>query len=75
MSGVLNFVIGEGLSTEHYQSLKDLLRNGLGVSCGKGAIYLSPLIDSPKKRELLPLVEEAKNVSSMPVYIYLIQRL
>lgn len=70
-----NFVIGEGLSAQHYQCLKDLLREAPAASCRKGAIYLSPLIDSPKKRELLPLVEEIKNVSSMPVYIYLIQRL
>ncbi|MBA2883264.1 radical SAM superfamily enzyme YgiQ (UPF0313 family) [Desulfosalsimonas propionicica] len=70
-----NFVIGEGLSPEHYQSLKDLLGEAPAESCGKGVIYLSPLIDSPKKWELLPLVEEVKNVSRMPVYIYLIQRL
>lgn len=70
-----NFVIGEGLSPEHYQSLKDLLGDESVASFGKGVIYLSPLIDSPKKRELLPLVEEVKNVSGMPVYIYLIQRL
>lgn len=70
-----NFVIGEGLSSEHYQSLKYLLGDAPADSCGKGAIYLSPLIDSPKKRELLPLIKEVKNVSSMPVYVYLIQRL
>ena len=70
-----NFVIGEGLSAEHYQSLKELLRDAPVTSRCKGAIYLSPLKDSPKKRELLPLINEIKNQSKMPVYIYLIQRL
>lgn len=70
-----NFVIGEGLSAEHYQSLKNLLRDAPSATWGKGVIYLSPLIDSPKKRELLPLVTEVKNAISMPVYMYLIQRL
>jgi hypothetical protein len=70
-----NFVIGEGLPGEHYHSLKALLRDETAISGGKGSIYLSPLKDSPKKRELLPLVNEIKAQSKMPVYIYLIQRL
>jgi radical SAM superfamily enzyme YgiQ (UPF0313 family) len=70
-----NFVIGEGLPAEHYHSLKELLRDATVISGGKGSIYLSPLKDSPKKRELLPLVNEIKEQSKLPVYIYLIQRL
>ena len=70
-----NFVIGEGLSVEHYQSLKELLRDAPVISGGKGGIYLSPLKDSPKKRELLPLINEIKDQSKIPVFIYLIQRL
>jgi Radical SAM superfamily len=70
-----NFVIGEGLPAEHYHSLKALLRDEAVISGGKGSIYLSPLKDSPKKRELLPLVNEIKEQSKMPVYIYVIQRL
>ncbi len=70
-----NFVIGEGLSDDHYQSLKELLRDSMAASDSKGAIYLSPLKDSPKKRELLPMVNEIKDQSKIPVYIYLIQRL
>jgi hypothetical protein len=70
-----NFVIGDGLSDQHYHSLKELLREAPVIPPGKGAIYLSPLMDSPKKRELLPLVREIKDESQMPVYIYLIQRL
>ena len=70
-----NFVIGKGLSTEHYESLKDLLQTASVASRDKGAIYLSPLKDSPKKRELLPLVKDIKKKSRLPVYVYLIQRL
>jgi radical SAM superfamily enzyme YgiQ (UPF0313 family) len=70
-----NFVIGKGLSIEHYHSLKELLRNAPVTSRRKGAIYLSPLKDSPKKRELLPMINAIKDQSKMPVFIYLIQRL
>jgi len=70
-----NFVIGKGLSAKHYESLKELLQTASAASRDKGAIYLSPLKDSPKKRELLPLVKDIKKQSRLPVYVYLIQRL
>jgi radical SAM superfamily enzyme YgiQ (UPF0313 family) len=70
-----NFVIGKGLSHQHYQSIKELLREAPVTSKGKGTIYLSPLKDSPQKRELLPLINEIKEQSRIPVYVYLIQRL
>jgi len=70
-----NFLMGEQLSRDHYQSLIELLRDIPNPVRRKGAIYLSPLMDSPKKRELLPQFIEIKNQSRLPVYIYLIQRL
>ncbi len=70
-----NFLLGEPLSPEHYQSLAKLLHDVPAASRAKGAIYLSPLMDSPKKRELLPKFLEIKKQSRLPVYIYLIQRL
>ena len=70
-----NFLMGETLSPEHYQSLTELLRDASAPSNGKGAIYLSPIKDSPKKRELLPKFFEIKNQSQLPIYTYLIQRL
>ncbi len=70
-----NFVIGNGLSADHYQSLRELLRNTPVTSGRKGIVYLSPLKDSPKKRELLPIIHEIKDQSKIPVFIYLIQRL
>jgi hypothetical protein len=70
-----NFVVGNDLSAEHYRSLKELLRTAPATSHGKGVIYLSPLKDSLKRRELLPLVNDIKHQSTIPVYVYLIQRL
>ncbi len=70
-----NFLLGKELSPDHYQSLAELLHDAPVPSRGKGAIYLSPLKDSPKKRELLPLFFEIKKQSRIATYIYLIQRL
>jgi hypothetical protein len=70
-----NFIIGQTLSPEHYQSLARLLMDIPVPSHDKGAIYLSPIKDSPQKRELLPQFLEIKNQSRLPTYIYLIQRL
>jgi hypothetical protein len=70
-----NFVLGEELSDAHYGALKDLLRDAPANSRGRGGIYLSPLKDNPKKRELLPLVKEIQSCSKIPVFMYLIQRL
>jgi hypothetical protein len=70
-----NFLLGEHLSSDHYQSIAELLQNAARNSSGKGAIYFSPLKDSPKKRELLPQFLKIKNHSQLPTFIYLIQRI
>ncbi|MFO7753598.1 MAG: radical SAM protein [Desulfobacteraceae bacterium] len=70
-----NFVIGQGLPETHYESVKELLQDAPDIPGRKGGVYLSPLKDSPKKRELLPLIREIKDSSKLPVYVYLIQRL
>ncbi len=70
-----NFLMGEQLPSEHYQSLTELFRGAPVSSNGKGTIYMSPLKDSPKKRELLPKFLEIANQSPMSTFIYLIQRL
>jgi len=70
-----NFLIGTTLSPTHYQTLEELLGSAPKHPKGKGAIYLSPIKDSPKKRELLPQFLEIKKHSRLPTYIYLIQRL
>ncbi len=70
-----NFIAGDTLSPEHDNSLGDLLKHAGTAGQSKGAVYLSPLKDSPKKRELLPRFYEIKKESRLPVFIYLIQRL
>ena len=60
---------------DHTHSLVEMLRDVPDASDKKGAIYLSPLIDSPKKGELLNSFFEIKKMSRLPAYIYLIQRL
>jgi hypothetical protein len=70
-----NFIVGDDLSPEHEDSLAHLLKHADPNRKSKGAIYLSPLKDSPKKRELLPRFYETKKESRLPVFVYLIQRL
>ncbi len=70
-----NFIAGDKLSSEHDDSLADLLRHVDVKRKSKGAIYVSPLKDSPKKRELLTRFYKIKEESKLPVFVYLIQRL
>ena len=80
-----NFLLGDELPQAHYDSLSDVLSSAQGLCVGKGAIYLSPLMDrgpvgraamdSQKRRKLMQSFFEVKQVSRLPTYIYLIQRL
>ncbi len=70
-----NFLLGEHLSPDHYQSLIELIRSRLDRYHSKGAIYLSPLNTSRDHRKLLRKFVEIKNLSRLPTYLYLIQRL
>jgi Radical SAM superfamily len=70
-----NFIAGDNLSPEHDSSLGHLLKHADVKTKSKGAIYISPLKDSPKKRELLPRFYKIKKESRLPVFVYLIQRL
>ena len=70
-----NFIAGDNLSPGHDNSLALLLKHAGAKRKSKGAIYLSPLKDSPKKRELLPRFYTIKEESRLPVFVYLIQRL
>jgi radical SAM superfamily enzyme YgiQ (UPF0313 family) len=70
-----NFIAGDNLPPEHDSSLTHLLKHANAKKNSKGAIYLSPLKDSPKKRELLPRIYKIKEESRLPVFVYLIQRL
>lgn len=70
-----NFLLGDHLSALHYQTLVELIRNRLDRYYSKGAIYLSPLKTSRDNRKLLSKFVEIKNLSRLPTYLYLIQRL
>jgi len=70
-----NFLLGEQLAPDHNRSLAEFLGSVPDPFNSKGAIYLSPLINSQKKRELIQAFFEIKNQSRLPTYIYLIQRL
>ena len=79
-----NFLIGEQLSPDHYGSLGELLGSVPDALSKKGVIYLSPLMesrtrsllmDNEKRNDLMESFYEIKNISRLPVFIYLIQRL
>ena len=70
-----NFLLGDRLPPDHYQALIKLIRNRLDRYYSKGAIYLSPLNTSRDNRRLLRTFVEIKNLSRLPTYLYLIQRL
>jgi hypothetical protein len=74
-----NFIFGKDLPSSHFASLFDLIRDRSGPRC-KGALYLSPLMEGETKvqegkKEILRKFRKLKTESSLPVFIYLIQKL
>jgi hypothetical protein len=70
-----NFLLGEELSDDHHRSVTELLGGLPDEFRGRGAIYLSPLVTSHRRPDLLPTFFEMQQQSKLPTYIYLIQRL
>ena len=70
-----NFLMGESLPGGHYESIIDLIRNRLDGYYSKGAVYLSPLMSNPGGLKSQQTCMKTKNLSRLPVYLYLIQRL
>jgi hypothetical protein len=70
-----NFLLGDKLPEGHNQALMDLLQSVPDSARRKGCVYLSPLLESQKKPELLKTYFKIKEQSKLPAYIYLIQRL
>jgi hypothetical protein len=70
-----NFLIGDRLTAGHYRTLIDMVRCRLDRFYSKGGIYLSPLFSNRNDRDLLRTFFKVKNLSRLPVYLYLIQRL
>jgi hypothetical protein len=70
-----NFLLGGGLPAGHLDALTGLIRDRFEKPYSKGAVYLSPFGTEKDKDRLLATFLELKNLSRLPVYIYLIQRL
>jgi hypothetical protein len=70
-----NFILEDRLPPNHYRSLIELVRSRLDRFYSKGGLYLSPLNTSQSHRELISKFVEIKNLSRLPTYLYLIQRL
>ncbi len=70
-----NFVDSRDLPGAHQAAMVDLIRNSMDRFYGKGAIYLSPLNGGVKNVEMQKRFLEIKNLSRLPIYLYLIQRL
>jgi hypothetical protein len=71
----VNFVLGNGLPPGHYPSIIELVRSRLDGFYSKGGVYLSPLMSDHGGQELLKMFVKIKNLSRLPAYLYLIQRL
>jgi hypothetical protein len=71
----VNFLLGDRLPPKHDRSIVGLTRDRLEGFYSKGAVYLSPLMSAPRSAEILPTFVKIKNLSRLPVYLYLIQRL
>jgi tRNA A37 methylthiotransferase MiaB len=69
-----NFVLGGDLPSRHLEVIKTVLAEETTARDG-GAAYLSPLIGSSHRREILKEFREIKMSSPLPVFIYLAQRL
>jgi len=69
-----NFVLGGGLPPRHVEEIRTLLSEKFN-SKGKGVVYLSPLLGASYRRQILKEFREIKINSSLPVFIYLAQRL
>ncbi len=70
-----NFVIGDILCQNHYNSLLSLVRDRIPRTTGKGCIYLSPLENKDVSRWRLFDFYRFKRLSRLPLFLYLIQRL
>ena len=71
----VNFIIGDSLPPNHYQSLVELTVKHIDEFSNKGAIYISPLIKDRNKRELLRSFVKLKSMCRLPTFLYLIHRL
>ncbi len=70
-----NFLLGTTFSDPHRETLMTLLSELPESARKKGCVYLSPLVETQRREEVLPMFHEMKEKSVISVYVYLIQRL
>lgn len=70
-----NFLLGTTFSDAHHEALITNLGSLPESLCKSGCVYLSPLVETQHREDVLPMFHKIKNVSSLPAYVYLIQRL
>lgn len=70
-----NFLLGTTFSDAHHEALVKNLGDLPEEMCKSGCIYLSPLVETQHREEVLPMFHTIKKESLLPAYIYLIQRL
>ena len=72
-----NFMFGDELPVGHIPSLVELTGSRVDHFWGKGALYLSPLMDGRRKArgDLIREFNKVKIQTPLPTFIYLIQRL
>jgi hypothetical protein len=69
-----NFVLGQELPHRHAAAIKELL-SGEFKARGKGVVYLSPLLGAANRRQILGDFRAIKINSTLPVFLYMAQRL
>ncbi len=70
-----NFLLGTTFSQDHHTAIMALLSSLPKEAGNKGCVYLSPLVETQRREEVLPMFHEIKKHSALPAYVYLIQRL
>ena len=70
-----NFLLGTTFSDAHHDAMASLLGSLPKEAARKGCIYLSPLVETQRREEVLPVFHRIKKASVLPCYLYLIQRL
>ncbi|BCS97815.1 hypothetical protein DSLASN_34470 [Desulfoluna limicola] len=70
-----NFLLGTTFSQDHHTAIMKLLSSLPKEAGNKGCVYLSPLVETQRREEVLPMFHEIKRHSVLSAYVYLIQRL
>ncbi|MBU1169019.1 MAG: radical SAM protein [Proteobacteria bacterium] len=70
-----NFLYGDGFADSHLESVLDLIQRKCPRHYPKGAVYLSPYGKIRDRRALVSGFKVIKNRCTLPMFMYIIQRL